>query len=240
MKKDSISYEQFFVDVKDALRPITVDRDAIKNSAAAAAYAKKAGQVKLSEKIDRQIKYIAFERQLVDAGITHFITRSDFSDIRIPYRSEDGQQYISYTKYEEWMRAIPEAVIAQKLKVNDLLKNFTVYHYWDEKIEQKRKSNARLTDYEMQMMRDPVLFGSLEEVSTSMFEMVYSAEWTYAQTYGTRSNMTVTNGSSGSVKDNGKLYLVGEWEDEYCDLSFDKLVEHLAVQPGDLFVPEKA
>lgn len=129
-----------------------------------------AGQDMLGEKILREIA--AFGRMSVMSakGIRWAIAKDDLD--RYKRRIRGG--HISDTKLESYTREIPKNVVQRLNEVRNLFDSFVVYHYWNEKAQEDEAKRKEMTPDERSAMRDPVLFGCIQEKPGTLF---FIADW---------------------------------------------------------------
>jgi hypothetical protein len=101
--------------------------------------------------------------------------------------SEKCEKGLRLDWISNFTRTIPDNVFKDKIALDEykIFDNYVVFHYDPE------GKATQLTKEEVEKMRDPILFGVIEN-STN-------------------------------------LYYIGDWIDDYCDLTFDKLVETFSV-----------
>ena len=143
------------------------------------------GQEALGNKLLGELAREARESVLYTKGIKHFIEKADIDKHKKNIRGG----HISDTKFDDFIRVVPDDVIKKKKAVEQFFDGFVIYHYWDKEVEKKREKKQKYTPDERSRMRDPVLFGVISETN--------------------------------------RLYFIADWEDEFCDLSFEELIDHL-------------
>lgn len=185
--KPGIAPELYFKYVKKkftTLQRMKIERR-LKKLEAAFNKAVESGQNSLGEKMLLEMVRETKESMMLARGIQFKIDKAHLDKHKRNIRGG----HISDTRYEKYTRVIPDDVVKRKKEVEDLFDGFIIYHVWDEEAEKKRSKNQKMSDSERANMRDPVLFGYINECND--------------------------------------LYFVADWEDEYCDLTFDELVDHL-------------
>lgn len=141
------------------------------------------GQDALGTKMMTELMRETRESVIFSKGITHFIEREDLYKHKWNIRGG----HISDTRFKDFTRIIPKDVIAKKKKVEDVFDDFVIFHYWDEKTQEKIAKKQKMSPDEKGRMRDPILFGIIRE--------------------------------------SDRLYFIADWEDEFCDLTFDEIVD---------------
>lgn len=141
------------------------------------------GQNVLAEKFLCELARETRECALFARGVTTYIEQ----DIIRKYKNSIRGGHISDTQLKDFTRVIPKKVLEKKKKVEDLFDGFVVYHYWNDRTQDKIAEKQKMSHEEKAKMRDPVLFG-----------------W---------------------IKESSRLYFIADWEDEYCDLTFDEIVD---------------
>lgn len=137
----------------------------LKNLEKAFDKAVESGQEVLAEKFLMEFTREFRESALYAKGIKMFIEKEDLSKHK--HKIRDG--HISDTKYEDYTRIIPKNIIAKKKKLEGVFDGFIVYHYWNDKIEEKVAKKEKMSSEEKQKMRDPILFGTVRESNRLYF-----------------------------------------------------------------------
>ena len=141
------------------------------------------GQIALGEKLLKEISREARESAMYAKGFRHFI---EMDDIR-KYKHKIRGGHISDTKFQDFTRVIPDDVLVKKKQAEGLFDGFVIYHYWNAETAKKIEQKQKMSPSEYNQMRDPVLFGVIQE--------------------------------------SNRLYFIAEWDDEYCDLSFEEIID---------------
>ena len=105
--------------------------------------------------------------ELSGASIDTFIDK-DIID-KIKWRVKGG--HISDTPFDKYTRVIPTKILKRK-KVLDKMKvfsSFVVYHYYNEELEKKIEKKEPTSPSEKSAMRDPILFGTREDMPGKLF-----------------------------------------------------------------------
>jgi predicted transcriptional regulator len=148
------------------------------------------GQNLLAEKFLNNLTIATKELQLYTAGVRYYIDK----DVLWKHKHKIRGGHISNTKYEDFMRKIPEDVVEAKAKVEDIFDEFWIFHYYSKETEMR--DEKKLSPVEKSRMKDPILFGVIKETE--------------------------------------RFYLVADWIDEECDLTFDQMIEAIAGEEDEL------
>ena len=186
-KKGKISPQLYFTYVKKKFKPlerIKLDRR-IKRIEAAFDEATENGQNILAEKILTNLVREVRESIITAKGITEYVEREEL----VKYKNKIREGHISDTMLKDYTRIIPKGITDKIKKLKDIFDDFVIWHYWEEKVEEKLEKKQKMTSSEKDKMRDPVIFGIIKETD--------------------------------------KHYVIDEWSDEYCDLSFDEIVDSI-------------
>jgi len=139
--------------------------------------------------------------EVVGTGIKLYV-RKDLIN-KYKYKIKGG--HISDTLIDKYTNPIPSNILKRYkfLKDTKVFDKFVVYHYYNEKLEEKKeKKNTKINKEEKGAMKDPILFAVCKELPDILF-------------------------------------FVDDWEDEYCDLSFDELVDVLPIKDEDMKIPRE-
>ena len=152
------------------------------------------GQIALSEKLLTNLVIQYKESYMYAKGFKLFIEREDLHK----HKNNIKDGHISDTAFEYYTRVIPKNVLDKKKKAEGLFDNFVIYHYYNRDLEQKAEKSQKMTREEIQNMKDPILFGRINE--------------------------------------NDRLYFIADWEDEYCNLSFNDIVDVIGREDNELII----
>lgn len=166
-----------------------------KNAGIRAANFAEAGQIRGLKHIQYLMECVEREKKLIPLGINSYIYRDDILDFLD--RREIKASNIKIIELEDYVRAIPKDVMD---KVSKSRKIFDYYYvlFTDYSNKESREHQRRTEQYKKD--NDPILFGT--------FQKVTKAE-----------NRTIERDI------NDKFYVVGDWEDEYCDITLDKFIK---------------
>jgi len=184
-KKGKISPQLYFSYIKKKfgiLERVKLD-GRIKRVEKAFDEAIEAGQNMMAEKILSNLSREIRESVISAKGITRYIERDDLQKFK--HNIKEG--HISDTMLKYYTRVIPKPILEKVKKLKGVFDDFVIWHYYEEKVEEKRAKKQKMTQEEKAAHRDPVIFGIIKETN--------------------------------------RLYFIDDWEDEYCDLSFDEIVD---------------
>lgn len=116
------------------------------------------GQQALGDKILRMIALETKNSVLYAKGFRMYVKDEDIT--RFKRNLQDG--HISDTKYENYIKVIPEHVIKRKNEAEGLFDSFIILHYYNKETEKKVEEKMQMTEKEKQDMRDPILFGRIK------------------------------------------------------------------------------
>lgn len=123
------------------------------------------GQEFLGEKLMKEMLRETKESILYARGFKLFIEQEDL--YKHKRNIKDG--HISDTKFKDYTRVIPDHVLANKKKVDDVFDGFVIFHYYDTEVEKKLEKSQKMSETEKSRMRDPVLFGVLKDSTRFYF-----------------------------------------------------------------------
>lgn len=178
------------------LESMKLDRQ-LKNLEKAFNKAVENGQTMLSEKMFNEIVVKVKEAEMMAKGVKFFVHPDDVKK----HKHNIMGGHISDTRFEDYTRVIPKDVLNKKKKVEGIFDSFIILHYWNDESERKQNKKEKRDFDEEAKMRDPVLFGRVNE----------SKNW----------------------------YYIADWEDEFCTLTFDQLVDYMAKEEGDVTIEKK-
>lgn len=115
------------------------------------------GQEYLGNKIWVELVREARESAMFAKGIKYFIENEHVMKHK---RSIEGG-HISNTPFQDFTRVIPDEVLEKKKKTEGLFDRYEIWHYWDEKAEQKRMKNQKACMMMTWKTRSSVMIKSL-------------------------------------------------------------------------------
>jgi len=163
------------------------------------------GQVEAAKKAKNAFDVLKKDLELYEKGIKTYVHIDDVTK----YLKTITDHSVKLIELENYPREIPDDVVEKWIAVKDCFDAaFIVFTDYTEQTEEKDTTAAAQgktsTAKEVEKKRkdkDPILFGVVR-----------------------------VNSSNTSLRNNTyeKMYFVADWIDEYCDLTFDKLVEKMA------------
>jgi hypothetical protein len=158
----------------------------------------KLGHYALSDKFLAKISYETRMSEIYASGIKMFLPKSLIDKYK--YKIRNG--HIADTLFEKYTNPIPDNILILKkeLEKRKVLDSFVIYHYWNEKLEEKKEKKQPRSDEEKLAMRDPILFGICKDIPD-------------------------------------KLFFIADWDDDYCDLTFDEMIDKIPLKDKDIEVP---
>jgi hypothetical protein len=148
------------------------------------------GQDALAEKFLNDLCLSVKELQVFQAGVEYYVDK----DVLWKHKNSIRGGQIANTKYEDFMRKLPDNVVEAKKKVEGIFDEFWIFHYYSKETE--KRDEERLSPTERARMKDPILFGVFKETQ--------------------------------------RFYLVADWIDEECDLTFEEMIGAIAGEEDDL------
>lgn len=163
------------------------------------------GQTEAAKKAKNAFDVMSKDLVLYEKGITTYVHIDDVTK----YLKQIADHSVKLIELENYPREIPDDVVDKWLAVKDLFDAaYIVFTDYTEHTEDKNtvaaaqgKTSTTKEINKKRKEKDPILFGVLKVDS------------------GTK---TLRNNTYE------KLYFIADWVDEYCDLTFDKLVEKMA------------
>lgn len=122
-------------------------------------------QTGLGEKIMRSVIVITKELAMSVKGIKYYVTYDDAHK----YKKNLKTGHISDTRFEQYTRIIPKKVLAKKKKVESVFDGFVIFHYWND----AQKDVKNMSQEEKNSMKDPILFGYINETN----KLYFVADW---------------------------------------------------------------
>lgn len=131
-----------------------------------------------AEKILKEYVMRFRESMIKAKGVSHYIEKSVLNK----HKNNIRGGHISDTDWEYFTRVIPKRVIERKKEFDGLFDSFVIYHYYNP----DQKDVKKMDETEKSKMKDPVLFGRINETD--------------------------------------RLYFIADWDDEFCDLTFEEMI----------------
>lgn len=156
-------------------------------------------QVKALRRISFLMNCVSRERELVKHGVNTFIYRDDIMEFL--ERQEIRESGIKLIELEQYTRVIPDEIVETMKAVKPYVDKFYImFTDYSGKAEKEAIRERKIATKE----KDPILFAT--------FQIVVSQE------------EIRRNPQADISKINDRFYVVGDWEDEYCDLTIDKFL----------------
>lgn len=180
------SVDEFFNEVKGAIKSLEIQPGSIEFYTKAIETAKENGQIALLEVLRDKKEGILKEVKLLESGEIQYVTEEDV--VNFYKKSNLSSRMLKLTWIKNYARIIPPEVIEKKKAYDstEIFDNYVILHF------DKYDNSTEMTKAEKEKAKDPILFGVLK---------------------GTR-----------------KLYYIGDWIDEYCDLTLDKFLSTLEME----------
>jgi hypothetical protein len=182
------SVDEFFNEVKDAVKTLEISEGSINFYINAIESAKENGQIALLEILKEKKEGILKEVKLLDSLNEQIQYVSEEDVVKFYKKANLKNKMLKLTWIKNYARLIPSDVLEKKkvFDVIDIFDNYVILHF------DKNGDSTEMTQAEKEKAKDPILFGVLK---------------------GTR-----------------KLYYIGDWIDEYCDLTLDKFLSTLEME----------
>lgn len=106
------------------------------------------------------------------AGVKFFVMKSLIDKYK--HRIKGG--HIADTLFSKYTKVIPKDVLLKKMEIDKtkVFDDYVIYHYWNEKLEEKREKKEAISPSEKAAMRDPILFGIRRDMPDRLF---FIADW---------------------------------------------------------------
>ena len=182
------SVDEFFNEVKDAVKTLEISEGSINFYMNAIESAKENGQIALLEILKEKKEGILKEVKLLDSLNEQIQYVSEEDVVKFYKKANLKNKMLKLTWIKNYARLIPSDVLEKKKVFDeiDIFDNYVILHF------DKNGDSTEMTHAEKEKAKDPILFGVLK---------------------GTR-----------------KLYYIGDWIDEYCDLTLDKFLSTLEME----------
>jgi hypothetical protein len=182
------SVDEFFNEVKDAVKTLEISEGSINFYINAIESAKENGQIALLEILKEKKEGILKEVKLLDSLNEQIQYVSEEDVVKFYKKANLKNKMLKLTWIKNYARLIPSDVLEKKKVFDeiDIFDNYVILHF------DKNGDSTEMTQAEKEKAKDPILFGVLK---------------------GTR-----------------KLYYIGDWIDEYCDLTLDKFLSTLEME----------
>lgn len=218
-KKDGIDFsklttEEIFKVLKESVTQI--DESKLKSSESNLLKIIKSGtdsgQAILVEKSLFMYDTLKKEEFLLEHGYQHYISKEDISKVKDALEAKNDRN-ILFVEATYYPRTIPDEIV-ERLKFLRDHNIFDSYYilYTDYTHKGRKIANGDINQpSKKDVKKDPILFGAFVKPS----EIV-----------------------QGMDMMNDRLYVIGDWEDEYCDLTLDKIIEVIPEVVKDINLDE--
>lgn len=164
----------------------------------------KTKQILALDKILFLMKCVTKERELIKKGINQFIYLEDILDFLEQPNIRNSE--IKLIELEAYPRTIPEEIVNIVDETKDIFnKYYVLFTDYTGKVEKEMLRNNEAYRKE----KDPILFGTFQEDE----------------------NISNLNNNANKIlmllknqKINNRFYFLGDWVDEFCDLTLEKFV----------------
>ena len=163
------------------------------------------GQKDAAKKAKNAFEVMTKDLELYEKGVETYVHIDDVTK----YLKKVANHSVKLTELKNYPREIPDDVVDKWLEVRDLFDEaFIVFTDYTEDTEEtdtaaaaQGKTSTAKSMEKKRKEKDPILFGAIkvDSENTSLRNNTYE-----------------------------KLYFIADWVDEYCDLTFDKLVAKMA------------
>jgi hypothetical protein len=127
----------------------------------------KLGHNVFAEKFLKQLAEEVRLSEIRGAGIKMYVLKS----IVDKHKNDIRGGHISDTDFDKYTNVIPDDILEKKKKIDSLkiFDKYVIYHYYSEKIEEKKEKKETISNEEKSAMRDPILFGVCSSIPDKLF-----------------------------------------------------------------------
>lgn len=156
-------------------------------------------QTKALSRIKFLMDCVAKERELVKNGVNTFIYKDDILDFLA--RENIRESGIKLIELEQYPRAIPDDIVETLKSVKPYVDGFYIlFTDYSGSVEKQQLREEKIKKKE----KDPILFATFQDIVPQ--------------------EELRRNPAADVSKINDRFYVVGDWEDEFCDLTLDKFL----------------
>ena len=156
------------------------------------------GQLTALGKVSYLMQCVEREKKAVELGIDEFIFRDDIEAFLD--KSEIKTSSIKLIELEDYPRAIPVEIAAKAQAASKVFDQFYIlFTDYTGSVTRSLIGDRRIEDKD----KDPIMFGTFQTIESN------EGAW----------------GADTKRYLNDRFYVVGDWVDEYCDLTLEKLIE---------------
>lgn len=161
----------------------------------------KTHQIDALEKLTFLMSCVEKEKQAISLGINKYIFRDDIEEFLD--RREIQSANIKIIELEDYPRVIPKDIVDKIEQSKNIFdKMYILFTDYTNTTTKEYLRNKNVTKD-----KDPILFGTFQKFETN------KSNGNFIMNPNTRRRFI-----------NDKFYVIGDWVDEYCDLTLDKLV----------------
>lgn len=210
LEKESSNIQKCFQSLKSS--SVFVDEQTLEeykaNIAKLAENYEKLGQYVAAAKHRWLVELVGKEKQLLELGINQCLYKSDLADIAEKHPS----RAIKFCSLVDYPRVIPSDVAERISKVQNIFDDIVIM-YTDH--TRKAKTNT------VRKRTDPIAFGMFTAKLTVTSPT--SSEVSNDISVGGISVGTSASSTNTVRANHERMYFIGDWEDEFCDLTLERL-----------------
>lgn len=190
----------YFLKLKNDLHSLTTDELSLELASCikTAESFKDSGQIEGLKKLCFIIDCIKKELKLQELGFNHYLNPDTIEDY-INMVQEKDKKVIGFIELERFERVIPKEIVNNIVKTKDI---FTQYYVLFTDYSGNYQEITKKEREKIAKEKDPILFGAFRLPKNSNIRL--------------NANMYK------------RLYYLGDWVDEYCDLTLEKFVSDFA------------
>lgn len=210
LENESANIQKCFHELKSS--SVFVDEQTLEeykaNIAKLAENYEKLGQYVAGAKHRWLVKLVDKEKQLLELGINQCLYKSDLADIAEKHPS----RAIKFCSLVDYPRVIPSDVAERISKVQGIFDDIVIMY-----TDHTRKAQTNT----VRKRTDPIAFGMFTAKLTVTSPT--SSDGSNATAIGGPYIGAVTNATSTVRANHERMYFIGDWEDEFCDLTLERL-----------------
>lgn len=198
-KKKKETPNEIFNKLKETKKEVSVESldEYYKNASLIAESFIQTRQIDSLEKLTYLMSCVEREKEVLKYGINQYIFRDDIEEF-LDKRDIQASN-IKLIELEDYPRIIPEDIRKKIEKTKNIFdKMYVLFTDYSGAVTKEQIRDGKIKSKD----KDPILFGTFQKID--------------------RSNDAFARITSRLMND--KFYVIGDWVDEYCDLTLDKLV----------------
>ena len=198
-KKKKETPNEIFNKLKETKKEVSVESldEYYKNASLIAESFIQTRQIDSLEKLTYLMSCVEREKEVLKYGINQYIFRDDIEEFLD--RRDIQTSNIKLIELEDYPRIIPEDIRKKIEKTKNIFdKMYVLFTDYSGVVTKEQIRDGKIKSKD----KDPILFGTFQKID--------------------RSNDAFARITSRLMND--KFYVIGDWVDEYCDLTLDKLV----------------